>query len=153
MGDGDVVGGMKCDAGVPRDDGLSTCMWGVACAGAGEASGSIWPNMIFAPPGGFPVTGLPFGRYPDAPVALIVSDCLRLCDGGPPARCAAPFMLLAATPLVGTAGGIPPRPFTGDPSDLPEGPDGTWRLGGLIAVPDAGPAAPGDGPPREADGD
>ena len=63
MGDGDAAGGMNWDAGTPVDEGLSTVVrCGTAFVAAGEASGSIWPKMIFAPPGGFPVTGLPFGR-------------------------------------------------------------------------------------------
>lgn len=109
--------------------------------------------MIFAPPGGFPVTGLPFGKYPDAPAALMVSDCFRLCEGGTPALCGAPFILLGATPLAGTAGGTAPLPFADDTSDLPDGPDGIWRLVRWIAPPEAGPAAPGDCPLREADGE
>ena len=107
--------------------------------------------MIFAPPGGLPVTGLPFGKNPDAPAEFIVRDCFRLCVDDAAALCVAPFILFGAPPIVGTAGGTGPRPVTGDPSDLPDGPDGIWRLGRLIVLPEARPAAPGDCPPRDAE--
>ena len=52
--------------------------WGVAFAMAGDLSGLKAPNWIPLPPVGFPTTGPPLGIYPVGPVALIVTEDLRL---------------------------------------------------------------------------
>jgi len=50
---------------------------GVVLAAGGEPSGTD-PNCMLFPPLGFPATGPPFGMYPEAPAALIVTDGFRV---------------------------------------------------------------------------
>lgn len=46
-------------------------------ADAGESSTLMEPNWMPVPPIGFPPTGPPLGKYPDAPAALIVTEGFR----------------------------------------------------------------------------
>ncbi len=79
---------------------------------AGEPPAVREPNWIGFPPEGFPNTGPPFGVYPEAPVALIVTDGFRLCSPAPEFELPPVFPLtMVGVPLAGTAGGIGPLPF------------------------------------------
>ena len=72
------------------------------------------------PPVGFPTTGPPFGMYPLAPAALMVTEGLRLWS--PEAEILFAVLPLATLgiPTTGTAGGITILPFTGEMDfDLP----------------------------------
>lgn len=87
---------------------------GVVLAACGDPSGTA-PNCILLPPLGFPTTGPPFDKYPDAPAALIVTEGFRLCSPGPEVE------LVGVLPLIivdvftaGTAGGIAVFPLTGE---------------------------------------
>lgn len=51
---------------------------GAAFAAAADPSGTAEPNCMSLPPFGFPATGPPFGKYPEAPAALMVTEGLRL---------------------------------------------------------------------------
>lgn len=80
IGDGDVWGDVTRGLG-----GVLTAKEFVDCLGCGvafcavdEASAGRDPNCMLLPPIGFPATGPPFGMYPDAPAALIVTEGLRL---------------------------------------------------------------------------
>ena len=80
IGDGDVWGDVTRGF-----DGVLTAKefvdWLTCCAAfcaAVEASAGRDPNCMLLPPIGFPATGPPFGMYPDAPAALIVTEGLRL---------------------------------------------------------------------------
>ena len=67
------------------------------------------------PPGGFPPTGPPFGKYPLAPAALIVTEGFRVWSPKLEVKVAAllPLATIGA-PTAGIAGGIAALPFTDD---------------------------------------
>lgn len=65
------------------------------------------------PPVGFPAGGPPFGMYPDAPAALMVTDGFRLWSPRPAEGVTVALPLtMVGVPTTGTAGGISPLPFT-----------------------------------------
>ena len=87
---------------------------GVAFAGLGEPSGTA-PNCILLLPFGFPATGPPFDKYPDAPAALMVTEGFRLCSPGPEVELVGVLPLTIVDVLTaGTAGGMTIFPLTGE---------------------------------------
>lgn len=86
---------------------------GALFAMAGDPPALIEPNWMPFPPVGFPAGGPPFGIYPDAPAALIVTDGFRLWSPGPEEGLTVALPLtMVGVPTTGTAGGISPLPFT-----------------------------------------
>lgn len=86
--------------------------WGVLLAIAGDPPAFIEPNWMLLPPACFPATGPPFGMYPEAPAALIVTDDLRLWSLTPEVGLKAVFpLIMVGVPTDGTAGGMIPLPL------------------------------------------
>lgn len=70
---------------------------------------------MLLPPFGFPATGPPFGMYPDAPVALMVTEGFRECSPNPEVELVGVLPLIVVDVFTaGTAGGIATLPFTGE---------------------------------------
>ena len=113
----------------------------MALAAAGDPSTFVLkPNCMSLPPVDLPATGPPFGMYPEAPAALIVTDGLRLWSPSPEVELVGVLPLtIVGAPTAGTAGGITTLPFTGElVSGLPcctsvEPPDATCG----VELPDA----------------
>ena len=70
---------------------------------------------MLLPPFGFPAIGPPFGMYPDAPAALMVTEGFRACSPGPEIELVGVLPLTVGDVFTaGTAGGIAILPFTGE---------------------------------------
>ena len=103
-------------------DGAFTVNESVDCGGCGEAFRAAAvpappraPNCISLRPDVFPATAAPFGRYPEAPAALIVTELFRLWSPIPDVELVGVLPLtMVGEPTVGMAGGIAILPFTGE---------------------------------------